>query len=153
MSETTTDGGAAVIELDSRRGRTWTQFDLVEHAETVLDTAQGILDEYDRCLAAYLTERGRARKLERDLLAERARSFPFATDDVLAALGRVYAGHPVSATEVAVGLGLEAPTLSQRIRAGQALSELSGRRMVVKHPAEYPQTHRWSLPLEGGDDA
>lgn len=102
--------------------------------------------------AQYRFERSRCRRLERELLEERRRSFSFTDDAILAALRRAYRGEPVAAVAVARELVAE-PTHSMRIRAGLILAKLAADGRAVKLPPtrEGHSAHQWQP--SGGDDA
>jgi hypothetical protein len=140
-----------VIDLDSLRSREPDDdvslgeafdhigqgFDRLEEQLLELETVAREVNksaEWDR--QQLRCERRRRCELERELLAERARSFPFTAEDVLAALRRAYTRRPVYATELAGALGLEPPTHSQLVRLGQALSRLAAAGEVVQHRLE-----------------
>lgn len=81
-------------------------------------------------------ERARNRRLERELLRERAQSFSFCADDVLEAVRNTYSGVALSAGTVAAEPYGHEPTHSARVRTGHVLSRLARDGRVVRHPPQ-----------------
>ena len=124
----------SVIEVDFRRGR---RDDPVEIARAAVDLAQVVVDRSSWLENQWEWERQRSTRLQRELLNERARSFPYSDQDVAESLRRVYRGEPLAASKIAVGLFAHPPTHSARVRLGLALSRLASAGAVVQHrPAD-----------------
>ena len=133
----------SVIEVDFRRGR---RDDPVEIARAAVDLAQVVVDRSSWLENQWEWERKRSTRLQRELLNERDRSFPYSDQDVVASLRRVYHGEPLAASEIAAGLSARPPTHSVCVRVGLALSRLATAGAVVQHRPDDPQgriTCRW----------
>lgn len=152
---------ADVIEVDFTRPREPESIE--DLAAEVDDALSGILGGLGGVREAYELEVGRwtaesrgnrktIRVLRRALREELARAFRYSEDDVLQALRDVYAGSPVSASEIATALEGREPTQSVRVRTGHALSRLFAAGLVQRKRSRartYSAFHWW--PTEADD--